>query len=180
MKDLYDTTRKLTERYKQTDKPIKDKQGKTLTTTEEQLERWAEHFNERLNRPAPEDLPDIPPAAAVLPIKCGKPSRLEIKEQMKILKNRKASGPDGVPAETLKVDITTTTEILCKLFGEIWKKEEVPKDWKEGLLVKLPKKGDLWVCSNYRRFIFLSVPDKGIEQKPLGTNEGSSRQSTTG
>ena len=40
--------------YKQADKPIKDKQGKTLTTTEEQLERWAEHFSELLNRPAPE------------------------------------------------------------------------------------------------------------------------------
>ena len=63
MKDLYDTTRKLAAHYKQADIPIKDKQGKTLTTTEEQLERWAEHFSE-LNRPAPEDLPDIPPAAA--------------------------------------------------------------------------------------------------------------------
>ena len=81
MKGVYDATRKLAARYKQTDKPIKNEQVKTMTTTEEELERWAGHFNELLNRPAPEDLPDISPAAAVqLPIKCGKPSRLENKE----------------------------------------------------------------------------------------------------
>ena len=45
------------------------------------------------------------------------------------MKNGKASGPDGVPAEAHKVDITTTTEILYNLFGEIWEEEEVPKDW---------------------------------------------------
>ena len=117
IKDLYDTTSKLAARYNQTEKPIKDKQGKTLTTTEEQLERWGERFNELLNRPAPEDLPDIPPPAAVLPTKSGKPPRLEIKEAIfiKTLKNGMASGLDGVPAKALKVDITTTTEILCKL-----------------------------------------------------------------
>ncbi|VDP81365.1 unnamed protein product [Schistosoma mattheei] len=29
------------------------------------------------------------------------------------------------------------------LFSKIWDEEQVPTDWKEGLLVKIPKKGDL-------------------------------------
>ena len=100
----------------------------------------------------------------MLPIKCGKTPRLVIKEAIKTLKNGKASGLDGVPAEALQLDITTTTEILYNPFGEIWEKEEVPKDWKEGLLVKLPKKGDLRVCRNYRGNILLSVPGKVLNR----------------
>ena len=38
--------------------------------------------------------------------------------------------------------------------------EEVPADWKEGYLIKLPKKGDLSNCANYRGITLLSVPGK--------------------
>ena len=46
LKDLYLTTKKLAGKFQQTDKPVKDKDGNPLTTTEEQLKRWAEHFRE--------------------------------------------------------------------------------------------------------------------------------------
>ena len=51
MRDLYNTTKKLSARYQLTGKQIKDKEGKTLTSVEEQPKRWAEHFSELLNRP---------------------------------------------------------------------------------------------------------------------------------
>ena len=38
---------------------IKDKNGKVLTTTEEQLARRAEHFKELLSRPPPDVTPEI-------------------------------------------------------------------------------------------------------------------------
>ena len=94
-----------------TDKPIKDKQGKILTSTEEQLKRWVEHFSELLNRPGPEDPPDIPPAETELSINCAKPSRHEIRKAIQALKNGKAAGIDSVPAEALKVDIGTSTAL---------------------------------------------------------------------
>ena len=37
---------------------------------------------------------------------------------------------------------------------------EIPSDWKEGYIVKIPKKGDLSSCSNYRGISLLSVPSK--------------------
>nr|KAG5688778.1 hypothetical protein BaRGS_030647 [Batillaria attramentaria] len=74
LKDLYQVTKKLAGKFQQTDKPVKDKNGHPLTTTEEQLKRWAEHFRELLNRPIPETPPDIPPAETELPINCDKPS----------------------------------------------------------------------------------------------------------
>ena len=51
LRDLYLVTKKLTGKFQQTDKPVTDKNGNTLTTTNEQLKRWAEHFRELLNRP---------------------------------------------------------------------------------------------------------------------------------
>ena len=51
MRDLYLVTKKLTSRFQQTDKPVKDKNGNPLTTTKEQLKWWAELFRELLDRP---------------------------------------------------------------------------------------------------------------------------------
>ena len=34
------------------------------------------------------------------------------------------------------------------------------REWREGLVVKLPKKRDLRDCSNHRGFMLLSVPGK--------------------
>jgi len=74
-KDLFLTTKKLAGKFQQTDMPVQDKDGKPLTTVEEQLKRYTEHFRQLLNRPAPELLPDIPPADLELPISCEKPAK---------------------------------------------------------------------------------------------------------
>ena len=76
------------------------------------------------------------------------------------MKNGKVAGPDGIPAEALKADVNTSVEMLHSLFEEIWEKEEIPAEWKEGYLIKIPKKGDLSCCDNYRGITLLSVPGK--------------------
>ena len=50
--------------------------------------------------------------------------------------------------------------MLYSLFSKIWEKKEVPAQWKEGIIIKLPKKGDLVGCSNYRGITLLSTPGK--------------------
>ena len=50
--------------------------------------------------------------------------------------------------------------MLYPLFEKIWEVEEVPLDWKEGYLIKLPKKGDLSNCTNYRGITLLDVSGK--------------------
>ncbi|XP_078685571.1 uncharacterized protein LOC144918578 [Branchiostoma floridae x Branchiostoma belcheri] len=115
LRDLYMVTRKLAGKLQQNDKPVKDKQGNPLTTTEEQLKRWAEHFGELLNRPAPEAPPDIPPADAELPINTGKPTKTEIKKAIMSLRNGKSAGPDDITAEALKADVGSSTNILHSL-----------------------------------------------------------------
>ena len=52
------------------------------------------------------------------------------------MRRGKASGPDKIPAEAIKADIETSTEILQDLFGKIWEQEDIPTEWKEGYLVR--------------------------------------------
>ena len=54
--------------------------------------------------------------------------------------------------------------MLYSLFKEIWEKEEIPAEWKEGYLIKIPKKGDLSRCDNFRGITLLSVPGKVLNR----------------
>jgi len=42
----------------------------------------------------------------------------------------------------------------------IWQQKAIPADWKKGIIIPLPKKGDLSECSNWRGITLLSVPGK--------------------
>jgi hypothetical protein len=45
---------------------------------------------------------------------------------------------------------------LHRLINQIWKDEKIPHDWRKGLLVKIPKKGD----KSKRGITLLSIPSK--------------------
>ena len=128
MKQPYDTTRKLSSKYGRLERAVKDKDGKTIIGKEGQLNRWAEHFEELLNRPTPPNPPDIQPADSDLPINWEKPSRDEIRKAIMKLKNGKAAGADNIPAEVLKADLDTTVEMLYPLIVRIWEDEQLPAD----------------------------------------------------
>ena len=171
IKQLYDITKKITGKFGRTERPVKDKNGNVLMGADKQLSRWAEHFEELLNRPAPANTPDIPAAEEYLPIGCGKPTKEEIRKAIKQLKKGKAVGTDEIPAEALKVDPEMLAELLYGLFEKIWE-EEIPSHWKEGLLTKTPKEGDLGLCSNYRGITLLSVPGKVLNRVILKRLKG--------
>jgi hypothetical protein len=46
IKELYNITRKLSQRKFKMNRPTKTKSGMLLTTQEEQMKRWEEHFSE--------------------------------------------------------------------------------------------------------------------------------------
>jgi hypothetical protein len=76
------------------------------------------------------------------------------------MRNGKASGPDNIAAELLQADMETTVNILHKLLYEILNTEQVPEEWKTVLLVKIPKKGDLSICENWRGITLLCAASK--------------------
>ena len=92
------------------------------------------------------------------------PSKAEIKKDIMTLRSGKAAGPDEIPAEAIKADIETAVNMQYSLFSKIWEKEEVPAHWKEGIIIKLPKKGDLMDHRNYRGIVLLSTPGKFLNR----------------
>ncbi|VDO51876.1 unnamed protein product [Schistosoma margrebowiei] len=107
MKQLYDTTKKLSGKYSKPERPVKDKEGKPITEIQQQRNRRVDYFDELLNRPAPTNPPDIETAHADLPVDVNPPMKEEIRMAVRQIKNGKAAGPDNIPAEALK---TSTSE----------------------------------------------------------------------
>ena len=106
-------------------------------------------------------MPNITPTEeCLLNVTVNPPSKAEIERALKQLKYGKATSPDDIPPEALKTDPKTTSAMLHPLFLQIWETERVPTEWKNGYLVKLPKKGDLRLCKNWRGIMLLSVPSK--------------------
>ena len=82
--------------------PICSKQGVLLTTEKEQEERWAEHFQEVLNKEVPEEPAAAQDAEEDLDISIEPPTKEEIVDAIKDLKNGKAPGQDELNAELFK------------------------------------------------------------------------------
>ena len=141
---------------------MKDKNQKTLSNPEEQKTRLAEHFKKILNRPPPNEIFEFNQIEEIdeLPILMTLIDQIEANNALERLKNCKAVGEDKVTAELLKVTSDENLEKLVDFYNNIWMLEEIPKDWKNGTIVKIPKKGDLADCNNWRGITLLSVPGK--------------------
>ncbi len=141
---------------------VKSKDGELITDEKQKLDRWKEHFEETLNRPVPYNPIEIQGiiGAALDEIHTGHITKEEIKKALKQMQNGKAGGTDGITAELLKADMKLTATTLEDLFQTIWDNEVVPQEWKQGIIIKIPKKGDLSVCDNYRGITLLSTPSK--------------------
>ena len=161
-RELYKITRQLAGKNKSTSRPVRDKQGNLLTKESLQLQRWKEYFQEIVNRPPPDSIPDIEEATEDLNISCGRISKEEIKRALNKLNLCSAPGINNIPSDVLKADISAATDVLYNLLNEVWDKEEIPTEWKTGVLVTIPKKGNLSECKNWRGITLLSVPSKII------------------
>ena len=101
--------------------------------------------------------PDIPkrlpqhPVASALRIE---PTEEEIATAIKAMANAKVVGPDGLPAELLKLGLQQDRTILLELHRLttlIWRKGKVPQQqWKDVIITLLHKKGDKMESKNHR------------------------------
>ena len=60
----------------------------------------------------------------------------------------------------LKTQSNMVARKLEEVFKLIWKNEEIPEEWQKGVIIKLPKKGDLENCNKWRGVTLLSVTSK--------------------
>jgi len=164
LKELFVITRTLSKRQIQRNRPIKNTDGTLLTNTEEQLKRWQELFsnifNSTLDKQIVEKEREGEEYEMNLRVNTKAPTVAEIKKALKDLRRGKAAGVDNISPKVLKVDLDITANMLHPLFEKIWNEGEMPNDWRCGLLIKLPKKGDTPNCDNWRGITLLSIPSK--------------------
>jgi hypothetical protein len=70
----------------------------------------------------------------------GPPFIEEIEESLKKLKNYKSVGVDEIAHEQLKYGAPGVLPWLRDLFAVIWEKEDIPSDWKKGIITIIPRK----------------------------------------
>ena len=107
----------------------------------------------------PKRLPQQPVASALVI----EPTEEEIVTAMKTIANEKAVGPDGLPAELLKLRLQQDRTILLefhRLTTLNWREGKVPQQWKDAVITVLHKKGDKTECGNYRGISLVSHAGK--------------------
>ena len=158
----YTTLKTLSKAKKPTATVIEDKEGKTLTESEEVLKRWTEYCESLYNHPLQPDksilqgkLPSDQADAVCPPI-----MRREVEEAIKTLQDGKSPGVDNIPAEMLKYGGEDLVTVLTAICQKILDEKKWPQEWTQSLVIPLPKKGNLKLCQNYRTISLISHPSK--------------------
>ena len=84
----------------------------------------------------------------------------EVKKAVFKLKRNKSPGYDLLPPELFLDSFDLIGDMLCKLFNFIFSNNLYPDSWTKGLIVPVPKKGDLTNVSNYRGITLTSIFSK--------------------
>ena len=163
LRKMYKITKQLSGKSQPQSAAVKDKNGLILTAERDVIDRWRRHFEEVLNRPEPE-LAANPEPGNDLDINSDPPTEREVRNAIQNLKLNKSPGGDQITAEMLLADLDTAVEVLTDLLNKIWRKEKLPEDWTKGIIIKLPKKGDLSICDNWRGIMLLSIPSKVLSK----------------
>ena len=150
---------------------VRDEEGRLLHDKRRIRERWVRFFRSLLNSISdmldagmldadiPKRLPQHPVASA-LGIE---PTEEDIATAMNAMANAKAGGPDGLPAELLKLRLQQDRTIMRELHRLtilIWRQGKIPQQWKDAVITVLHKKGDKTECGNYRGISIVSHAGK--------------------
>ena len=73
------------------------------------------------------------------------------------LKDGKALGRDGIPAEVWKHGRDNLFSRLHQLITNAWEVDSVPQSWNDASIVTIYKKGDRTDCGNYRGISLLFI-----------------------
>ncbi|XP_055633326.1 uncharacterized protein LOC129773707 [Toxorhynchites rutilus septentrionalis] len=88
----------------------------------------------------------------------------EVRNAIKQLKNNKSTGKDGIGAELIKMGPEKLVSYLHRLIVRIWETEQLPQEWKDGVICPFFKKGDKLDCENFRAITVLNAAYKVLSQ----------------
>jgi len=127
---------------------VKDEKGEFVANPHSIMVRWRNYFSHLLNVHEENDVRQAE-IHTVGPLVL-EPSAFEVELTIGKLKNHKSPGIDQIPAELIKAGGRTICSAIHKLIISIWNKEELPKEWKELIILSTYKKGHKTDCNNCR------------------------------
>ena len=68
----------------------------------------------------------------------------------------KASGGDGIPAESFQILKDDAVKVLNSIGLQTWKTQQWPQDWKRSVFIPIAKKGNDKEGSNYHTIALIS------------------------
>lgn len=171
MKQVYASIKKLSGNNIRSTATIKDGNGNLLTAPDQQLNRWREFFTENATSQNTDTVNEQQQPSRRnqrRDISTAPPSVSEIKLCIEKLKNGKSAGPDDIPAELIKYGAPILAERLAPIINKVWTSNQIPNEWKEGVVITIPKKGDLSDCKNWRGITLLNAISKLLATILLG------------
>lgn len=154
---------------------IKNEQGDTLYSKEQNNERWATYYEKLLNESRQHVSPNSEKRNMedITPIE-----EAEVEKHLSKMKNNKSVGPDGIPIEAFKVLGILGVKILTKIFNNILINGEMPEEWRRSTITPIYKgKGDHMNCASYRGIKLLNHTMKLWERIKNQRKGGGSRKS---
>ena len=136
--------------------------GQLTKGPEEVLERWYQHFRKVLNLQSIYDdevIATMPTLEPILHLD-DPPSMEELEAALSRLKPRKAGGLSGILPELILCGGPVLRDKLLTLMRAVWREGEVFQDWRDAVIVPVPKKGNLQSCDNWRGISLLDVVEK--------------------
>ena len=101
--------------------------------------RWRNYFSQLFNVHGVKDVgqAEIHAAEPLRP----DPSASEVELAINKLKSHKSPSNDQIPAELIKAGGRTICLEIHNLITSIWKKEKLPEEWKDSIIIPIHKKG---------------------------------------
>ena len=127
-------------------------------------QRWYDHFTSILNvrsQYRQEVIDEMLAQSSRLEVD-HPPTSDELSHALGHLKGGKAGGKTGILPELLKCGGTEMQNRLLLLMQDIWHQGSVVEDWRDAVVVPIPKKGDLRLCDNWRGISLLDVVGKDL------------------
>ena len=123
---------------------VKDEKGDLVADSHSIVAWWRNYFSQLFNVHGVKDVgqAEIHTAEPLVP----EPSASEVELAINKLKSHNSSGIDQIWAELIKVGVRTISLVIIT---SVWKKEKLPEEWKESIIVPIHKKGDKTECNNY-------------------------------
>ena len=137
--------------------------GSVCSSLDEERDCWQHHFQCLLNVPSsfnPAIFDSITQRDIDRSLWQPSPTSAELVVALRHMANGKAAGGSGIVAELLKAAFGTICPYLIDLLNSIWTSGTVPAEWRNAVLVPIPKKGDLSRFDNWRGISLLDVVGK--------------------